>query len=121
MRYLRRVDRWVLVDPEKGTGVGAVFEIGVQAGPTHLDGRLTVTDHDRPRTIAFRSLDGPRVEGRWTLGPAEGGTDVVLYASYELPGGIVGRVVGAFVSRNAQNDLDVSLGELRKLVEAQGV
>jgi uncharacterized membrane protein len=117
MRYLRRVDRWQLVDGSGGTGVGAVFDIGVQAGPTHLDGRLQVTEHDRPRRIAFRSLDGPRVVGSWTLTPREGGTDVVLRSSYDLPGGILGRVVGAFVSRNAQHDLDASLRELKRLVE----
>jgi uncharacterized membrane protein len=119
MRYLKRVDRWVLVDPEAGTGVGAVFRIGLQAGPTHLDGRLRVTEHDRPRTIAFRSMDGPRVEGSWTLTPDGAATDVVLHASYELPGGILGRVVGSFVGRNAQNDLDVSLRELKRLVESE--
>jgi uncharacterized membrane protein len=119
MKYLHRVDRWVLVDPEGGTGVGAVFKIGVQAGPTHLDGRLQVTEHDRPRRIAFRSLDGPRVVGSWTLTPADGGTDVVLMSNYDLPGGIIGRVVGAFVSRNAQNDLNASLRDLKRLVEEE--
>lgn len=117
MRYLKRVDRWDLVDPEQGTGVGAVFRIGVQAGPTHLDGRLQVTEHERPQTIAFRSLDGPRFEGRWTLTPDAGGTDVHLAASYDVPGGLVGRMVGAFISRNAQNDLNASLAELKRLVE----
>ncbi|HYZ90931.1 MAG TPA: SRPBCC family protein [Actinomycetota bacterium] len=118
MRYLKRVDKWVLTSPEGGTGPGAVFDIGVQAGPTHLDGRLKVTEHERPRTIAFRSMDGPRVEGRWTLTPDGDGTAVVLHASYELPGGIIGRVVGSFVGRNAQNDLNQSLAELKRLVES---
>lgn len=118
MRYLKRVDRWDLVNPEGGTGVGAVFRIGVQAGPTHLDGRLKVTEHERPRTIAFRSLDGPRFEGRWTLTPDGDVTDVHLAASYEVPGGIIGRVVGSFINRNAQNDLNASLAELKRLVES---
>lgn len=118
-RYLHRVDKWVLVDPEGGTGVGAVFRIGVQAGPTHLDGRLQVTEHDRPRRIAFRSLDGPRVVGSWTLTPSGDGTDVALESSYDLPGGIIGRVVGSFVSRNAKSDLDSSLQDLKRLVEAE--
>jgi len=118
MKYLRRVDKWVLVDKDGGTGVGAVFKIGVQAGPTHLDGRLQVTEHERPRTIAFRSMEGPRVEGRWTLTPDGDATDVVLHARYELPGGILGRVVASFVNRNAQSDLDSSVRELKRLVEA---
>ncbi len=118
MNYLRRVDKWVLVDKDGGTGVGAVFKIGVQAGPTHLDGRLQVTEHERPRTIAFRSMEGPRFQGRWTLTPDGDATNVVLHAAYELPGGILGRVVSSFVNRNAQNDLDASLRELKRQVEA---
>ena len=118
MKYLRRVDKWVLVDKDGGTGVGAMFKIGVQAGPTHLDGRLQVTEHERPATIAFRSMEGPRVEGRWTLTPDGDATNVVLHARYELPGGILGRVVASFVNRNAQSDLDSSLRELKRLVEA---
>jgi uncharacterized membrane protein len=118
MKYLRRVDKWVLVDKDGGTGVGAVFKIGVQAGPTHLDGRLQVTEHERPHTIAFRSMEGPRVEGRWTLTPDGDATNVVLHAKYELPGGILGRVVASFVNRNAQSDLDSSIRELKRLVEA---
>ncbi len=118
MKYLRRVDKWVLVDKAGGTGVGAVFKIGVQAGPTHLDGRLKVTEHERPQTIAFRSMEGPPVEGRWTITADGDATNVVLQASYQLPGGILGRVVASFVNRNAQSDLDSSLRELKRLVEA---
>jgi uncharacterized membrane protein len=64
-------------------------------------------------------MDGPPVEGSWTLAPDGDGTNVVLHASYELPGGIIGRIVGAFVSRNAQTDLDASLRKLKRLVEAE--
>jgi ribosome-associated toxin RatA of RatAB toxin-antitoxin module len=120
MKYLRRVDKWELVNTDGGTGVGAQFKIGVAAGPTHLDGRLQVTGHDRPQTIAFRSLEGPRFEGRWTFTPDGDGTDVVLHASYDLPGGILGRVVGSFISRNAKHDIDASLRELKRQVESSG-
>jgi uncharacterized membrane protein len=117
MRYLKRMVRWEPVDPNN-TGVGGVFHVGVQAGPTRLNGRLEVTEHDRPNKIAFRSLDGPRVDGSWTITPAEGGSRVVLESYYEPPGGLIGRVVASFIRQNAQNDLDSSLRELKRLIEA---
>lgn len=117
MRYLKRMVRWEPVDPSN-TGVGGVFHVAVQAGPTRLNGRLEVTEHDRPNRIAFRSLDGPRVDGSWTLTPADGGTRVVLESYYEPPGGLVGRLVASFIRQNAQNDLNGSLRELKRLIEA---
>ncbi len=120
MRYMRRMVRYDLVDESKGTGVGAEFLIAVQAGPTRLDGHIRVTEHERPRTIAFKTVEGPRVEGAWTLTPQDGGTHVVLDSYYEPPGGILGRVVASFIRQNAQTDLDVSLRELKRLVETSG-
>jgi uncharacterized membrane protein len=117
MRYLKRMVRWEPVDPDK-TGVGGIFHVGVQAGPSRLNGRLEVTEHERPRKIAFRSIDGPRVDGSWTIAPSGDGAQVVLESYYEPPGGIVGRLVASFIRQNAQNDLDSSLRELKRLIEA---
>ena len=118
MRYMRRMVRYDLVDRDGGTGVGAEFLIAVQAGPTRLDGHIVVTQHERPRAIAFKTVEGVRVEGSWSLRPDGGGTHVTLHSLYEPPGGLVGRMVASFISRNAQNDLDASLRELKRLVEA---
>lgn len=119
MRYMQRMVRYDIVDPDGGTGVGAEFLIAVQAGPTRLDGHIRVTEHDRPRAIAFRTVEGVRVEGSWTLQPADGGTHLILDAVYEPPGGLIGRLVSSFIKANAQNDLDTSLRTLRDLVESE--
>ncbi len=118
LRYMRRMVRYDIVDPHGGTGVGAEFLISVQAGPTRLDGHIRVTEYQRPRKIAFKTIEGTRVEGNWTLRPDGDGTHVTLHSIYEPPGGLVGRMVASFISRNAQNDLDASLRELKRLVEA---
>jgi uncharacterized membrane protein len=84
-----------------------------------LDGHIRVTEYERPHKIAFRTIKGVRVEGDWTFRPdGDGGTRVTLHSIYEPPGGIIGRLVASFISRNAQNDLDASLRELKRLVEA---
>ena len=117
MRYMRRMVRYDTVDPQGGTGVGAEFLIAVQAGPTRLDGHIRVTEHDRPRRIAFKTVEGARVEGSWTITPRDGRTHLALDSLYEPPGGLVGRLVASFIKQNAQNDLDASLRELKRLVE----
>src|SRR5439155_22102846 len=119
MRYLKRMVRWDPVDPDN-TGVGGIFHVAVQAGPSRLNGRLQVTKHERPTTIAFRSLEGPRVDGSWTITPDGDRTRVVLNSYYEPPGGIMGRVVSSFIKQNAQHDLESSLRELKRLIEASG-
>jgi uncharacterized membrane protein len=118
MRYMKRMTRWELVDPAGGTGVGAVFRVAVQAGPRKLDGRFQVTGYDRPHRIAFRSMEDVRVEGSWTIRPDGDGTALTLDASYDLPGGIAGRLVGSFLRGNAQSDLDSSVRELKRLIES---
>ncbi len=117
-RYLKRMVKWEPVDPDN-TKVGGVFRVAVQAGPTRLDGRLEVTGWERPKTITFRSVDGPRVDGAWRLTPDGGGTHVELDSYYEPPGGLVGRIVASFIKQNARNDLNASLRELKRLVESE--
>ena len=116
-RYLHRLVKWEPIDGDAKMGIGTVFRVGIQAGPTRLDGKLEVTDYARPEKISIRSTDGPRVVGGWTFAPDDGGTRVTLRASFDLPGGIAGRLVGSFIGRNGQKDLDASLRDLKRLVE----
>jgi len=119
-RYLHRLVKWEPIDANAEMGLGTVFRVGIQAGPTRLDGKLEVTDYVRPEKISIRSIDGPRVVGGWTFESDGDGTRVQLRASFDLPGGIAGRLVGSFVGRNGQKDLDASLRDLKRLVEAAG-
>jgi uncharacterized membrane protein len=119
MRYMERMVRYDIVDPDGGTGVGAEFLIAVEAAGKRLTGHIRVTEHERPNRIAFKTIEGVRVEGAWTLTPSEGGTHLVLDSVYEPPGGIIGRVVAAFIKGNAESDLRKSLRNLKQLVEAE--
>ena len=118
-RYMRRMVRYELADPAGGTGVGARFHISVEAAGKRLNGTIEVTENDRPRKISFRNIDGVKVVGNWILRPDRGGTHVTLDSTYEPPGGIIGRLVASFISANARSDLNASLAELKRLVEAE--
>ena len=66
MRYMERMVRYDIVDPDGGTGVGAEFLIAVEAAGKRLTGHIRVTEHDRPNRIAFKTIEGVKVEGAWT-------------------------------------------------------
>lgn len=117
MNYLQRLVKWQPEDESKAHDVGAVYLVGLQAGPTRLNGKLLVTEYERPRRIGIKSLEGPRVVGGWTFTPDGEGTLVRLDADYDVPGGIAGRLVSTFIRRNGQRDLDKSVAELKRLVE----
>ena len=119
MRYMKRMVRYDIVDPQGGTGIGARFVIAVQAGPTMLEGKIEVTEYVRPTRIAFRTIEGTTVQGSWTITPLDVGSHLVLDAYYEPPGGLIGRLVASFIKANAQSDLDASLREMKRLVEAE--
>ena len=118
-RYMRRMVRYELADPAGGTGVGARFYISVEAAGKRLNGTIEVTENDRPNKISFRNIDGVKVIGNWILRPDGAGTHVTLDATYEPPGGIIGRLVASFINANARGDLEQSLRELKRLVEAE--
>ncbi len=119
MRYMERMTRYDLVDPSGGTGVGAEFLIAVEAAGHKLNGHIRVTEHQRPNKIAFKTIEGVRVEGAWTITPSGGGTHLTLDSVYEPPGGIIGRLVASFIKGNAESDLRKSLQNLKRLVEAE--
>ncbi len=118
-RYMERMVRYELVDPEGGTGVGAEFLIAVEAAGHKLNGHIRVTEHDRPHRIAFKTIEGVRVVGAWTITQDGDGSRLVLESDYEPPGGLIGRLVASFIKGNAENDLRRSLANLKRMVEAE--
>lgn len=118
-RYMERMVRYDIVDPDGGTGVGAEFLIAVEAAGHRLNGHIKVTEHERPSKIAFKTIDGVRVEGAWAITPDGDGSRLELDSVYEPPGGIIGRLVASFIKGNAENDLKKSLRNLKQLVETE--
>lgn len=116
-RYLRNLKRWEPVDPAKARGAGARFAVAFAAGPITIDGTMEVTEHERPGHVAFVSIDGPKASGRWTFTAEGTSTRVDLRNTFELPGGIAGRVVRRFVEAQGRRDLQASLETLKELVE----
>lgn len=98
-RLLERVDlypRWIphlarsyiLTDGPLRPGSRSVFHLAVAGLPLRIEG--LVTDAVPERILAFRSVAGPTLRGRWALSPEGDGTCVEFSIEYQLPGGPVG-------------------------------
>jgi carbon monoxide dehydrogenase subunit G len=119
MKFLRGLKRWEPLDRAKTQGVGVVFRVKMGAGPVNVDGEMQVKEHDRPHRIVFQTVKGSiKARGEWTFTATGAGTRVDLKNAVELPGGIAGRVIRKVFESQAQKDLDASVRDLKRLVEA---
>jgi uncharacterized membrane protein len=116
-RFLKGLDRWDPLDPEKVQGLGIRFRGEIKVGPVHLGGVLEVIEHVPLERVAYRSIEGPRLDGVWSFRRDRDRTVVELRNSFDLPGGIAGRMVGKVIAAQGQKDLQGSLETLKRLVE----
>ena len=119
-KFMRGLGRWEPVDPGRDRGVGARFAVILKAGPVNLKGEIEVTEHEPPLRLAYRSVAGIKLAGTWSFSADGEGTLAELTNTFELPGGIPGRVLRKVVQSQGQRDLVASLAELKRLVETGG-
>lgn len=116
--YLHGLERWEAADPDHARGEGSRFRVGLKIGPKVARARVVVTAYEPDVRIAFRTESGPRVSGTWTFAADGGATTVTLSTTFDLPGGVMGRVIGRAVAATGQRELDGSLRDLKRLVES---
>jgi uncharacterized membrane protein len=81
-----------------------------------------ITEHDPPRTFAFRGLEGPlRVVGRGTVEQVGDGASsrVTLELDFE-PHGLVGRLVAPMARKQAAKEVPKSQQKLKQILESGG-
>jgi uncharacterized protein YndB with AHSA1/START domain len=105
---------------EKEAGVGATFHFDEQSGVLmKLD--FVVDEWVENRALAFHMTSGNFVKGykqRWTLEPTLGGSRFTLAEDVTMPGGVLGRLLGAMVSSSSKAHIKELLGQLKTLAEA---
>ena len=79
-----------------------------------------ITEHDPPRTSAFRGVNGPvRAVGTITVDPlGDGGSRVTIEIDFEGKG-LVGAVVTPLVHRQARTHVPVALQGLKERLESE--
>jgi uncharacterized membrane protein len=93
-----------------GDGVGTRYRQGVK-GPMgrRVAADFEVTEYEPPRAIGFRTTAGPvRPEGRYLLEPADGGTRVRFWLSFEPRG--AARLMTPMVARTMRNEVQAIEG-----------
>jgi uncharacterized protein YndB with AHSA1/START domain len=90
----------------------------VPGGPREM--HYEVTEHDPPRRVAFRVLDGPvRPVGRITFEPSDGGTRYTVELDFEGHG--FGKLIAPLAKRAARKQLPQDLARLKERLESGAV
>jgi len=123
--------RWEVVG-EPRRGLGARYRMLMHVGAAELGGLVEVVEYTPERDLAWNSVTGLDVRGRWRLRERpHNRTQVQLRLAYGVAGAGVGgwiaeRVAAPAVRSNLRRSLEqlkhqVELGELRKLAERRAV
>lgn len=101
---------------------GTTIYIEEKAGPTPLMKlNFTATEWVENERLALRMTSGSGVkiyELRWTLEPTPSGSKFTFMENFELPFGIVGKLICAVGQRTSENHVKEFLAKLKSLVEA---
>jgi uncharacterized membrane protein len=115
--FMADTDRWEVVG-EQASGCGARWAVRLRVGSAPVGGLVEITEFDEPANLAFTSITGVALRGRWRLRErVPGRTEVEFRLAYQSPGGLLGlvadRVSGPLVGRILKR----SLRNLRDLLE----
>ncbi|MDF0530000.1 SRPBCC family protein [Tsukamurella sp. 8F] len=76
-------------------GLGAVYDSAVKVGPKTLDSVVKVTEFEQDELVTLTSIEGFSTNSRWEFAPTDDGqTRLSVDFTYDLPGGIAGKMLG---------------------------
>jgi uncharacterized membrane protein len=117
--FMDGVSRWS-VQGDKNTGRGARWDVRLKIGSAPVGGLVEVVEYDEPGDIAWNSVTGLTMRGRWRLRErGDGITEVNLRLAYQAPGGVMGLIADRVAAPIVSRSLKRSLGNLQMLVESR--
>ena len=112
----------VRVDTEGPTRVGARATETRRIGNRDQTVSYEMTEHDPPRTFAFRGIDGPiRPVGKGTIEPIGDGSSSRLTLEFDLTGHGLGKLVLPVARKQAAKEIPKSQQKLKQLLESGAV
>jgi uncharacterized membrane protein len=78
-------------------GLGAAFDVVMRIGPKALTATIEVTEFVENEIVRLESINGFSAATVWRFEDTDQGTEVAAELSYQLPGGIAGRALGAII------------------------
>ena len=117
--FLVGLTRW---EPEHAGhgGLGARYLTSMRIGSVELGSQIEVVEFDPPLDLAWSGVTGVDQRGRWRLRHRRGGgTRVEFRLTYHAPGGVLGFVADLVASVIVRRNLQRSLAELKRRLEAR--
>lgn len=112
------VTRWEPVGA-KSRGVGALYNVEMNAMGLPLSNVLRLDRWRRPREIGWTSKSGLiKQEGGFTFTKAEGGVRIELRIAYEPPAAAIGMFVAQRVDGMVRRRLEKALERVRQTLES---
>ncbi len=107
------------VETEGPVGVGTRIREIRKIGGREQDTSFEVTEHDRPRTSAFRGFAGPvRPVGTVTVEPLDDGSRSRVSIDFDLEGHGFGKLIVPFARMQARRTIAESQEQLKARLEA---
>ena len=110
--------RWETIT-DGPAGVGSRYTVLWKIGSVPVGGVVEVVEFDEPRDLAWTSITGITLRGRFRLREAgDGHTRVTFRLSYQAPGGILGLIADRIATRQVGRTLAETLKSLKAHVES---
>jgi uncharacterized membrane protein len=111
----------VKVDTDGPTRVGTRSTEVRRIGKREQTVTYEITEHDPPRSFAFRGVDGPiRPAGKGTIEPLDGGARSRLTLDFELTGHGMGKLFLPLALSQAKKEVPASQQRLKERLESAG-
>jgi uncharacterized membrane protein len=116
--FMPNLERWETVT-DGPAEIGSRYTVHWKIGAAPVGGVIELVEFDPARDLAWLSITGVSVRGRFRLRDAgSGGTKVTFRLSYQSPGGLLGLLADRLASRQVGHTLSKSLDNLRTIVES---
>jgi acyl-CoA synthetase (AMP-forming)/AMP-acid ligase II/uncharacterized membrane protein len=120
-RFMTGVTRWD-VEGEREVGLGARYAMRMRVGSAEVGGLIEIVEFDEPGDLAWTSVTGFDMRGRWRLRERQDGhTEVTLRLAYQSPGGLLGTVADRASAPLVRRNLRESVIRLKGEVEGRPV
>ncbi|MGB3233211.1 MAG: SRPBCC family protein [Mycobacterium sp.] len=115
--FMPNLERWETVT-DGPAGIGSRYTVHWKIGAAPVGGVIELVEFDPGRDLAWVSITGVSIRGRFRLRDAgRDGTKVTFRLTYQSPGGVLGLLADHLASRQVGRVLSASIDNLSRLVE----
>jgi uncharacterized membrane protein len=116
--FMPNLARWETIK-DGAMGIGSRFKVHWKIGSVPVGGLIEVVEFDELRDLAWTSITGMNLRGRFRLREDDAGrTRVTFRLSYQAPGGLLGLIADRVATRQVGRTLAETLKNLKAQVES---